>query len=580
MSNKKTVRQVISFIKPYRILLLLSISFAVLTSLSMLYVPVLIGEAIDNAREQGLVYFAGIQSILVEIAVIVALYALFQWIMSIVNNRISFQVVRDIRISAFEKLEKLPLKFIDSQAHGDIVNRIISDADQFAEGLLMGFAQLFTGVFTILATLVFMLMINWQIALVVVVFTPLSLLIARFVSKRTFGMFLEQSKTRGEQGALINEMVGNMKIVHAFSRQEQVINDFNEINERLEKVSLRAIFFSSLTNPSTRFVNSMIYSAVALVGAFACMGAGGILTVGQLSILLSYSTQYARPFNEISSVIAELQNALACAGRIFELINEDAEKPEHVDAIVLKDVKGNVAVEGVDFSYVQGKKFIEDFNLSVGVGQRVAIVGPTGCGKTTIINLLLRFYDVDRGKILVDSTDIQKATRESLRSSYGMVLQDTWLKSGTIKENIKMGRPNASDEDVIEAAKASHAHNFIMRLPKGYETSVTNSDNNLSVGQKQLLSIARIMLNLPPMLILDEATSSIDTRTEMRIQSAFARLMENRSSFIVAHRLSTIREADVILVMDNGKIIERGRHEELLEQNGFYANLYNSQFAV
>lgn len=514
------------------------------------------------------------------IVICVLVTALAQWLMNVCNNRITYQVVRDIRSEAIRKIEVLPLGYIDGHSYGDVVSRVIADVDQFSDGLLMGFTQLFTGVLTIVGTLLFMLSINWKIALVVVCITPVSLFVASFIAKKTYTMFRIQSETRGEQTALIDEMIGNQKVVQAFCHEDESMERFDEINERLKKCSLRAIFFSSITNPSTRFVNSLVYTAVGLTGALAVVKDPLGFSVGRLSSFLSYANQYTKPFNEISGVITELQNAIACAGRIFELIDEESQVPEPQDAVMLEEPDGTVELEHVSFSYVPQKKLIEDFNLRVKKGQRVAIVGPTGCGKTTIINLLMRFYDVNSGKILVSGTDIREITRGSLRTSYGMVLQETWLKTGTIRENIAMGKPEASDEEIISAAKLSHAHGFIRRLPEGYDTVITEDGGNLSQGQKQLLCIARVMLCLPPMLILDEATSSIDTRTEIKIQNAFATMMQGRTSFIVAHRLSTIREADVILVMRDGSIIEQGNHEELLRQGGFYAELYNSQFAA
>lgn len=579
-ADKTTLSKVLRLVGRYRALLVLSCVFAVCTVLASLYVPVLVGRAIDSILAQGQVDFQKITTVLITIGAVVGFSAVLQWFMNAINNRITFQVVRDMRKAAFEKLEILPLKYIDAHAHGDIINRVISDVDQFADGLLLGFAQLFSGVVTIFASLFFMISVHWQIALVVVVLTPLSLFIARFISKKTYRMFIEQSQTRGEQSAMISETIGGLKVVQAFSHEEQSIAQFEEINGRLERCSRRAIFFSSLPNPTTRFVNSVIYAAVTLAGAFTAIAAPGALSVGQLTAILSYVIQYTKPFNEISSVITELQNALACAARIFELIDAPAQVPDAQDAVTLTDVKGNVRLEHVAFSYSPERKLITDFNLTVNPGQRIALVGPTGCGKTTIINLLMRFYDIDGGRIFVEDTDIRSATRKSLRGSFGMVLQETWLKTGTVRENIIMGKPQATEEEMILAAKASHAHSFIMRLPKGYDTLVSDEGGSLSQGQKQLLCIARVMLCLPPMLILDEATSSIDTRTELKIQSAFSRLMQGRTSFIVAHRLSTIREADVILVMRDGSIIEQGNHEELLHRNGFYAKLYNSQFAV
>lgn len=574
------MKRVLHYIKRSWLILFLSIVFAAVTVILTLYVPILTGNAIDRIVDKGLVDFDGLMRILFTIVVCVLVTALAQWLMNVCNNRITYQVVRDIRSEAVRKIEVLPLKYIDGHSYGDVVSRVIADVDQFSDGLLMGFTQLFTGVLTIVGTLLFMLSINWKIALVVVCITPVSLFVASFIAKKTYAMFRLQSETRGEQTALIDEMIGNQKVVQAFCHEEESMERFDEINERLKKCSLRAIFFSSITNPSTRFVNSLVYTAVGLTGALAVVKNPFGFTVGNLSSFLSYANQYTKPFNEISGVITELQNAIACAGRIFELIDEEPQVPEPETAVTLNEPDGTVALEHVSFSYVPQKKLIEDFNLSVKKGQRVAIVGPTGCGKTTIINLLMRFYDVDSGKILVSGTDIRDITRGSLRTSYGMVLQETWLKTGTIRENIAMGKPDATMEEIIEAAKLSHAHGFIKRLPKGYDTVITEDGGSLSQGQKQLLCIARVMLCLPPMLILDEATSSIDTRTEIKIQNAFATMMKGRTSFIVAHRLSTIREADVILVMKDGSIIEQGNHEALLKQGGFYAELYNSQFAA
>ena len=537
----------------------------------------LIGQAVDRIVGKGAVDFAGIFVILRKMAVIIGLTAVAQWVMNACNNKITYNVIRDIRTEAFDKIEKLPLKYLDAHSYGEIVSRVIADVDQFADGLLMGFTQFFTGIVTIFGTLIFMLTISVRITVAVVVITPVSLFVASFIAKKTFSMFKLQSETRGEQTAFIEEMVGNQKVVQAFSHEDEALEKFDEINERLQKYSLRAIFFSSITNPSTRFVNSLVYATVGVVGAFTAI-AGGI-SVGQLSSLLSYANQYTKPFNEISGVITELQNALACAGRVIELIEEDAEVPDAEDAVDLEHANGKVELSHVYFSYVPEQKLIEDFNLSVKPGQRVAIVGPTGCGKTTLINLLMRFYDVNSGTIKVSDIPLQQLTRKSLRDNYGMVLQETWLRSGSIRDNIAMGKPDATDEEIIAAAKASHAHGFIKRLPEGYDTVIAEDGGNLSQGQKQLLCIARVMLCLPPMLILDEATSSIDTRTEIKIQNAFAKMMQGRTSFIVAHRLSTIREADIILVMKDGSIIEQGNHEELLEKNGFYAKLYNSQFA-
>lgn len=575
----KTLRKVLHYMKRHIPVLLLSVLFAAVTVVLTLYFPILTGQAIDLIVEKGLVDFAGLLQILGKGAIVIGLTAIAQWLMNICNNKMTYQIVRDIRRDAFHKLERLPLSYIDSHSHGDMVSRIIADVDTFADGLLMGFTQLFSGVATILGTLIFMMTIDVKISLVVVMITPVSLFVASFIAKKTYSMFQLQSSTRGEQTALIQEMVGNQKVVQAFNHEDEALEQFDEINNRLQKYSLRAIFFSSLTNPSTRFVNSLVYAGVAITGALSAISGVGI-SVGQLSCFLSYANQYTKPFNEISGVITELQNALACAARIFELIEEQSEIPDGEDAFELGHADGRVDIDHVYFHYVEGQKLIEDFNLHVEPGQRVAIVGPTGCGKTTLINLLMRFYDVNSGSIAVSGHDIRDITRRSLRNNYGMVLQETWLKSGTVRDNITMGKPDATDEEVIAAAKASHAHSFIRRLPNGYDTVISEDGGNLSQGQKQLLCIARVMLCLPPMLILDEATSSIDTRTEIRIQKAFLTMMQGRTSFIVAHRLSTIREADVILVMKDGKIIEQGNHESLLEKNGFYAMLYNSQFSA
>lgn len=580
--QKETLIKVLRYIRRYWVYLGLSILLAGLTVALTLYLPILTGQAVDLIVGQGLVDFAGIFRILRKMAVIIVLTAAAQWVMNACNNKITYHVVRDIRREAFDKIEHLPLKYIDSHSYGEIVSRVIADVDQFSDGLLMGFTQFFTGIVTILGTLIFMLTISVRITAAVVVVTPVSLLVAAFIAKKTFTMFKLQSETRGEQTALIEEMIGNQKVVQAFSHEEEALKQFDEVNERLGKYSLRAIFFSSITNPATRFVNSLVYATVGVIGAFTAI-AGGI-SVGQLSSLLSYANQYTKPFNEISGVITELQNALACAARVLELIEAGAEQPDAPDAVDFggagKDAcRGEVELSHVYFSYTPKQKLIEDFNLAVKPGQRVAVVGPTGCGKTTLINLLMRFYDVDSGTISVDGIPIRTMTRKSLRSNYGMVLQETWLRSGTIRDNIAMGKPSASEEEVIAAAKASHAHSFIKRLPDGYDTVIAEDGGSLSQGQKQLLCIARVMLCLPPMLILDEATSSIDTRTEIKIQNAFARMMKGRTSFIVAHRLSTIREADIILVMKDGSIVEQGSHEELLRKDGFYAGLYNSQFA-
>ena len=582
-AQKGTLRKVLKYVQRHGFFMVLSILFAAITVALTLYTPILIGDAIDLIVGKGQVVFAGIAAILIKTGIIIGITALIQWLMNTINNRITYHVVRDIRNEAFRKIEILPLSYIDAHPYGDIVNRVIADADQFADGLLMGFTQLFTGIVTILGTLFFLFSISWKIAIVVVIVTPLSLFIARFIANRTYRMFRVQSETRGQQTAFIDEMIGNQKVVQAFSHEGEALEEFDRINDRLADCSLRATFYSSLTNPCTRFVNSVVYAGVALAGALICIATAGAVnpfTIGQLSACLSYANQYTKPFNEISGVVTELQNALACASRLFELIEEEPQIPEPADAVELADVKGSVELNDVSFSYVPDRKLIEGLNLSVKPGQRIAIVGPTGCGKTTIINLLMRFYDVNSGSITVEGTEIRNATRNSLRSSYGMVLQETWLRSGTIRDNIVMGKPDATDEEIIAAAKESHAHSFIKRLPQGYDTVITEDGGSLSQGQKQLLCITRVMLCLPPMLILDEATSSIDTRTEIKIQDSFAKMMNGRTSFIVAHRLSTIREADVILVMKDGHIIEQGNHEELLAKNGFYANLYNSQFAV
>ena len=574
-----TLKKVFHYMKRYIPLLVFSIVLATITVALTLYFPILTGQAIDLIVEKGLVDFDGILQIAIKGVVVVLITALAQWIMNMCNNRTTYNIVRDIRKDAFHKIEHLPLSYIDSHSHGDMVSRIIADVDTFAEGLLMGFTQLFTGLATIAGTLLFMLTIDVKITLVVVVLTPISLLVASFIAKKTYSMFQLQTKTRGEQTALIEEMIGNQKVVQAFCHEDEARSTFGEINDRLQKCSLRAIFFSSLVNPSTRFVNSLVYAAVGITGAISVIVTGGAFSVGNLSCFLSYANQYTKPFNEISGVVTELQNALACAARIFELIEEPSEKPDAEAAYVLEEADGHVDIDHVYFSYTPSQKLIEDFNLHVEPGQRIAIVGPTGCGKTTLINLLMRFYDVNSGEIAVSGHNIMDMTRSSLRSNYGMVLQETWLKKGTIRENICMGKPDATEEEMIAAAKAAHAHSFIRRLPQGYDTPIAEDGGNLSQGQKQLLCIARVMLCLPPMLILDEATSSIDTRTELRIQKAFLTMMQGRTSFIVAHRLSTIREADVILVMKDGKIIEQGNHETLLAAGGFYANLYNSQFA-
>ena len=576
--QREILVKVLSYIRKYWFFLVLSIILAALSVAITLYIPILTGDAIDLIVDKGMVDFVGITLILIRIAIVMGIAGIAQWIMNVCNNKITYHIIRDVRNEAFHKLEILPLKYIDKHSYGDVVSRVIADVDQFADGLLMGFTQFFTGVITILGTLLFMLSVDVKITLVVVCITPVSLFVASFIAKRTFSMFKAQSEARGDQTALIDEMIGNQKVVQAFGKEADVLERFDEINERLRSCSLRATFFSSITNPATRFVNSLVYAGVGIAGAFSAIMGG--ISVGQLSCFLSYANQYTKPFNEISGVVTELQNALACAGRIFELIEEEPQTPEPSDAVELTKVDGTVELNQVSFSYTEDQKLIEDFNLSVKPGQRVAIVGPTGCGKTTIINLLMRFYDVNSGQIKVSGYDIRNLTRKSLRLSYGMVLQETWLKAGTIRENLLLGKPNATEEEMIRAAKAAHSHSFIRRLPKGYDTVIAEDGGSLSQGQKQLLCITRVMLCLPPMLILDEATSSIDTRTEIKIQQAFARLMEGRTSFIVAHRLSTIQEADVILVMKAGKIIEKGTHEELLEKGGFYTELYNSQFAV
>ena len=575
--QKEIIKKVLEYIRPQWFRVLLSLLMAVISVALTLYLPVLTGRVVDHILGPGKVEFTEIFAILRTMLIAILLTAAAQWIMNIANNRIVYTVTRSIREEAFRKIEILPLKYLDGHSTGEIVSRIIADVDQFADGLLMGFTQLFTGVATIVGTLFFMLSVNAGITVVVVVLTPVSLFVANFIAKRTYSMFKLQSATRGEQTALINEMIENQKVVQAYGQEKKVQTRFDEINGRLEKYSLRAIFFSSITNPATRFVNSLVYTGVGLTGAFAAVR--GVMTVGQLSAFLSYANQYTKPFNEISGVITELQNAIACAGRVFELIDEEPQIPDPEPAKPLPEGDmGHVSLEHVAFSYTPEKKLIEDFNLDVKKGEMVAIVGPTGCGKTTLINLLMRFYDVNSGSIRIGGTDIRDMKRETLRSAFGMVLQDTWLRSGTIRDNIRMGRPTATDEEIIQAAKEAHAHSFIRRLPEGYDTMITENGGNLSQGQKQLLCIARVMLALPPMLILDEATSSIDTRTEIRIQKAFNTLMEGRTSFIVAHRLSTIRNADVILVMRDGNIVEQGTHKELLARNGFYAEIYNSQF--
>ena len=569
--NEGTLRRVLSAIGRYKAPVFASFALAIVSVALTLLIPVLAGEAIDQIADTG-VHFETMLPILTRILLCAGAASLIQWLMNEANNRVTFSVVRDLREQALKKIESLPLSYLDSHPHGEIVSRVIADADAFADGLLMGFTQLFTGVATILGTLGFMFAKSAPIAAVVVVITPLSLFVARFIARRTHDMFLLQSKTRGELTAYIDEHIGGAKVVKAYGREEKSLREFDEINGRLEKCSLRATFFSSITNPATRFVNAVVYAGVGLTGALAALSGG--MTVGSLTCFLSYANQYTKPFNEISGVVTELQNAIACAARLLELIDAPAQPPEPEDAVTLENVRGTVALKDVCFSYVPEKKLIENFNLSVHPGQRVAIVGPTGCGKTTLINLLMRFYDVDAGSVSVEGEDVRQITRRSLRSSYGMVLQETWLKAGTIRENIAMGRPDASEDEIVEAAKAAHAHSFILRLPDGYDTVIGEDGGMLSQGQKQLLCIARVMLCLPPMLILDEATSSIDTRTELKIQSAFARMMQGRTSFIVAHRLSTIRSADVILVMRDGRVVEQGSHEELLKQNGFYRELY------
>jgi len=577
LDKKATWKKVFHYIRRYWFMVQSSFLLAAVTVALTLYIPILTGDALDLMIGPGKVDFSGIFEIIKKIGIAMLVTALAQWLMNTCNNYVCYHVVRDIRRDAFEKIEILPLGYLDRHAAGDVVSRVIADVDTFADGLLMGFTQLFTGVLTIGGTLVFMLIYNVPITLVVVCLTPVSFLVARFIATHTHDMFQEQSKTRGEQTALIEEMVGNQKVVRTFSREEAVKARFGEINDRLQKCSLKAIFYSSLVNPSTRFVNSIVYAGVGIFGAFLAIRGG--ITVGRLSCFLSYANQYTKPFNEISGVVTELQNAFVCASRVFALIDQEPQVPEDEDAVTLGTARGNVELQNVYFSYVPEKKLIENFNLTVKPGQRVAIVGPTGCGKTTVINLLMRFYDVNSGKIAVEGVDVRHLTRGSLRTNYGMVLQETWLRSGTILDNIRMGKPEATEEEVKAAAKAAHAHGFIKRLPKGYHTVISEDGGSLSQGQKQLLCIARVMLCLPPMLILDEATSSIDTRTELKIQNAFARMMEGRTSFIVAHRLSTIREADVILVMKDGNVIEQGDHESLLAKNGFYTNLYNSQFA-
>lgn len=577
-SQAATLKEVICRLGRYRIFLVFSILLATVSVALTLYIPKLTGHAVDYVIGKGKVNFPGVIQVMIQIGVCTLITALAQWLMNVCNNKMTYQMVQDIRNEAFDKIEQLPLKYIDGHPYGEVVSRVIADVDQFSDGLLMGFTQLFTGIATIVGTFCFMLSVNVSITFVVVLITPVSFFVANFIAKRTFRMFRLQSEIRGEQTGLIDEMIGNQKVVQAFGRGEDVTERFDEVNKRLQEASLRATFFSSITNPATRFVNSLVYTGVGITGAFAVVR--GAMSVGQLSSFLSYANQYTKPFNEISGVVTEFQNAIACAQRVFTLIDEEPQIPEPEHAVHLTDIDGNVKVENVSFSYLPGQHLIEDFNLEVKPGQRIAIVGPTGCGKTTLINLLMRFYDVNAGSIKVEDIDIREMTRKSLRAGYGMVLQETWLKTGTIRENIAMGRPDATEEEIVEAAKASHIHNYIRRLPKGYDTWITEDGGGLSQGQKQLLCIARVMLCRPPMLILDEATSSIDTRTEIKIQQAFAKLMEGRTTFIVAHRLSTIREADVILIMKDGKIIEQGNHEVLMKKKGFYHHLYESQFSM
>lgn len=576
MSQKTTIVRIIKYLSKYKAAIITSLVLALASVAGQLAIPVLQGRAIDRIVGEGNVDFKGIMQIITIILITVGAVAAIQWIMNVINNKITFSIIRDIRKDAFDKLQILPVNYVDTHSTGDIVSKVISDVDQFADGLLMGFTQFFTGVMTILGTFVFMFIYDWKITLVVVLVTPLSFFVASFVSKKTYSMFKKQSEARGEQTGLIDEIIGNEKIVQAYGREDESLETFDEINERLRKYSLKAIFFSSLTNPSTRFINNIVYALVIFIGAFTVIGGG--ITVGALSALLSYANQYMKPFNEISGVITELQNAVACAGRVIDLIEEEPVTPDEQDVLVVNEGEGKIELKNVSFSYTKEKKLIENLNLKVKPGQKVAIVGPTGCGKTTVINLLMRFYDVNEGGIMVEDKDIRKITRKSLRENYGMVLQETWLKSGTIRDNIVTGKPDATDEEVIAAAKAAHAHGFIRRLPKGYDTVIGEDGGNLSQGQKQLLCIARVMLCLPPMLILDEATSSIDTRTEMKIQEAFGTMMKGRTSFIVAHRLSTIQSADIILVMRDGNVVEQGSHKELLELNGFYSQIYNSQF--
>lgn len=575
--QKSTTKKILKLIKPYMHLVMLSFVFALISAILTLYAPILIGDGVDLILAEGKVDFAGIFHILKSLAVILVITSIAQWLMNLCNNTITYRVVKDVRKRAFSNLQKLPLKYIDSHQYGDTISRVITDVDQFSDGLLMGFSQLFTGLVTIVGTLVFMLSIDVKISLVVICITPVSLFVASFIAKKTYMMFQKQSEVRAQMTSLVDEMVGNQKIVQAFGYQKKALERFDGINKELQKCSLKAIFFSSITNPSTRFVNGLVYTGVGIVGAISAMQ--GAISVGQLSCFLSYANQYTKPFNEISGVVTELQNAFACAKRVFDFIEEDPETEDAYDAVSLQHVDGSLELSHVSFSYDPNVKLLQDLNLQVRPGQKIAIVGPTGCGKTTLINLLMRFYDVDAGKIVLSGQDIMHITKDSLRSNYGMVLQETWLKSCTIAENIAYGKPDATREEIERAAKAAHAHEFIVRMKDGYDTVITEEGGNLSQGQKQLLCIARVMLNLPPMLILDEATSSIDTRTEIKIQEAFRHMMEGRTSFIVAHRLSTIKEADMILVMKDGNMIEQGNHEELLKKNGFYAKLYKSQFA-
>lgn len=581
-SQKDTLKRVLTYIKPYRHFVWLSLLFAFVTVVTTLYAPIVTGNAIDFIVDKGQVDFTGLKPLLIRFAIVIAITALSQWLMSLCNNKITYEVVKDIRTSVFERINHFPLKYIDNKQYGEVVSRVINDVDQFSEGLLMGFTQLFTGVITILGTLLFMLSVNIKITIVVVLITPVSLFVASFIARKTYHMFRLQSESRGDMTALVDEMIGNQKIVQAFGYEDDAMNRFDKINNELSGYSLRATFFSSITNPATRFVNGLVYAGVGIVGAFVAVNGG--ITVGQLSCFLSYANQYTKPFNEISGVVTEIQNAIACAARVFELLDEPTEQADDPDCKVLTrqeiEEDSNLVLEHVAFSYDKEKPLIKDLNLNVKRGQRVAIVGPTGCGKSTLINLLMRFYDIDAGSIMLNGDSIYKITRDSLRGNYGMVLQETWLKSGTIAENIAYGKPDASREEIIEAAKACHAHSFIKRMPNGYDTVIGEDGGNLSQGQKQLLCIARVMLEVPPMLILDEATSSIDTRTEIKVQNAFAKLMKGRTSFVVAHRLSTIKESDVILVMKDGDIIEQGNHEELLRKDGFYAQLYNSQYKV